>query len=283
MPTLPDNPHFGYQFAMPGPQKRAMTNAQFAHSHIPSNLRRRLWRERYNLVVMAMLLGALPPVVAAAILATKLIPNPYSPQGDRVRRHNSLAVGALALQLSDPVRFTTLFGFTTYAEIGHVATQLQLGEIRAQDGTRASGQDALLITLHRLRTKSTWRELKAGCSVYTSFPGSKWSPTKLKSIYRATMVELNRLHGVRVSWSTYCFSPARAAVYAAAIFAKLNLPLCNWLSTIAYFVDGTHRGQARPRNSGGIDRQRVFFNGWLHKHCLGKCDTWTPFVFVYTL
>ena len=122
---------------------------------------------------------------------------------------------------------------------------------------------ALLVVLYRLRRKGSYQQL-AEHKVFSTTPGHKWSPTKLKIIFRAAVVEPARLHNPRLAWSKQCF--ADAPRYALALCTKMGLPFHN---DVCFIIDGTHRAQSRPASKNGQDRQREYYNGWLHKHCLG--------------
>jgi hypothetical protein len=253
--------------------KRPYVRANRTRSHVPLNLRRHMWQKRRRLIVVLLALGMIPANAAIHLLVSQLIPNPYKTSGDQVFKHTDMSPTIRAYEASDPGGFTDYFVLPTYDDVLHLAAMLRLPRvIRARHGHVTSRGEALLVTLMRLRCKQKWSQL-AHHPIFRTTPGHRWSPTKMKEIFRATMIVLHSQHGARISWSQYCFSPASCARYANFLSTKLAI---NAHQDIFAIIDGTHRAQCRPQSRNAQKRQREFYNGWLHKHCLGFQSVMTP-------
>lgn len=247
-----------------------MTRADYAGSHIKLSVRRLMWARRSQGIFFLATMDIIPWPIAMALLMSLEIPNVWEPLGESaVWRHNSFRAAASTIGVQ---QFSNNFSLTSYQEAEDVASALQLGEIRC-DGCVACGADALLVTLHRLRFEGSYENMREN-RLY-NYPGSRWSLSKMKSIVKGTLKRIHHLHGHRITWSGYCFNPARASVYAAAMAAKFGTPLPVF-SNVPYIIDGTHRRQSRPQSVGGLDLQREYYNGWLHAHCLGFQSVMAP-------
>jgi hypothetical protein len=202
-----------------------------------------------------------PPGPAALLLASHLIPNPRACSGDQVIKHVPMTQALLAYQARDPVAFTDNFLLPTMGEIEHLAAALRLNHvIKARHGHVASRGGALLVVLYRLRTTQSWRQLSAH-ELFRSTLDHRWSATKLKKSFRATMIHIHNVQGSRITWSTWCFSAASCARYAQALCGKLGI---NAHQNIFAIIDGTHLSQTRPTSQNSQNRQRKCYNGWLH-------------------
>jgi hypothetical protein len=257
--------------AMP-PPIRPMTRANRRNSHVPLSTRRSRWRDRRRLIAALFVMGLLPGNGAAHLLASFLIPNPHARAGDVVNRHTPMHPTARAYENALPGHFADSFALPKFDDVVTLAAHLGLQRIKCPSGHVASPGEALLVVLLRLRCKAKWTQLGSHY-VFNTTPGHKWSDTKMKRVFKQTMIELHRLHGHRITWSPWCFSAPSCARYANALCTKLGL---NMHQNIMGIIDGTHRAQARPVSRGGMDRQREFYNGWLHKHCLGFQAVITP-------
>lgn len=197
---------------MGGNKVRAMTRADYTGSHIKLSVRRLMWARRSQGIFFLATMDIVPWPVAVALLMSLEIPNVWEPLGESaVWRHNSFRAAAYTIGVQ---QFSNNFSLTSYQEAEDVAAALQLGEIRC-DGCVACGADALLVTLHRLRFEGSYENMREN-RLY-NYPGSRWSLSKMKSIVKGTLKRIHHLHGHRITWSGYCFNPARASVCAAAI------------------------------------------------------------------
>jgi hypothetical protein len=147
-----------------------------------------------------------------------------------------------------------------YKTFEWLAETLRLPEtIHGADDSVASRADALLVLFMYLRTKDTLARLAVHPMLID--PGSNWSRPKITSIVKATMEAIDREHRARLTWSSFCFSVARAAIYEAAFTASCEAGrrLSFFSSGLSYLIDGTMRRIPRPvRGSNGEDRQRPF-------------------------
>jgi hypothetical protein len=189
-----------------------------------------------------------------------------------VFKHTPMHPTSRAYEAQNPVGFTQYFVLPSFDEVVRLAAALGLTGVRGRHDHVASPGEALLVVLMRLRCKQSWAQL-LNHPIYSTTPGHRWSATKMKEVFLATTIELHRLHGARITWSSWCFSQASCARYANHLCTMLGV---NAHQNIIGITDGTHRAQSRPISVNGQNRQRQLYSGWLRKHCLGFQSVVTP-------
>jgi hypothetical protein len=205
-----------------------------------------------------------------------LSPHPPSHRaGDQIDIHEPLHAAAVAYFEKDPCGFCADFTLPTYREVQSLADKLNCGDVRTPNGCVASETDVLLCILLRLGSEQSWKEM-AKHPVYRT-PGSRWSVSKMKDIFRCGIAQMVQVHSGTIGFNSFCFSPARAAVYTQAFAAKLGPPFNQIHTDIAYIVDGCLR--SRTRSASGPQGQKIqnlYYNGWQHGHKDGYQSLQSP-------
>jgi hypothetical protein len=203
-----------------------------------------------------------PIAVARTSLCALLLPHTA---GDQVDLHDPLHEAATAYFEKDPCGFCEDFILPTLQEVESLARKLGCGGVVTPTGCVASETDTLLCILLRLRSEMSWKSM-AKHPVYRT-PGSRWSVSKMKDIFRYGMMQMVQVHSGTIGWNSFCFSPARAAVYTQAIANKLGAPFNLIHNDIGYIVDGCLRSRTRSKTGPqGQNIQNLYYNGWQHGH-----------------
>ena len=238
-----------------------------ARSHIALNLRRPLWKIRRKVILELYLNDMLSLPAAQQALQAQLIPNPRR-QGGMVFRHTPLAMAAAAYRAAQPDWFADWFLLPGYDQFVLLADIIGLpATVRCDDGCVAPRADALLVWVMRAHNEGSWKKLAQHPVV--SGPGSNWSETKLKIMFRTVSVAIHRAHGRRATWSKCCMG--RHAMYAAKLHARmpptLNAHFAGLGVVVSLMMDGTRRAVSRAIPAvDGTDLQRQDWNHWWHGH-----------------
>jgi hypothetical protein len=192
-----------------------------------------------------------------------------------VRVHVPLHNAAIAYFEKDPCGFCEDFLLPSVGDVQLLARKLDCGRVRTPNGCVASQTDTLLCILLRLGSESSWKEL-AKHPIYRT-PGSRWSVSKMKDVFRVGMMQMVRVHSGTIGFNSHCFSPARAATYTQAVSAKLGPPFDQVHNNIGYIADGCLRSRTRSSTGPqGQNIQNLFYNGWQHGHMDGYQSLQSP-------